>query len=1108
MKFRFRFLALSLLVLAVGGLTLSSFMRITAVSAQNTTQDAKGAKQPAFKSFKPVAFGITPRLSEVPERKAKVLTTDILRGTSAERLIRKVPNRELNKEKGDYAVSDGALITPDDTKARRTTTGRAVESTAPVPSGVNFEGLRSTDNIPILGGQVLPPDTIGDVGPTQYVQAVNSVFRVYSKTGTPLTPVRSLGSLFASIGGPCAANDGDPTVNYDALADRWVITQFGVPDPFFQCVAISQTGDATGPYYAYQFNAGGNNLFNDYPKFGVWPDAYYQTTNQFEGGVTFADAGVYAYDRRRMLAGDPNATFIFFNTSELFPGQGIGGVLPSTIDNSTAPPPPGRPNTFAYFTADEFGDPQGDALRLFDFRANFDNPAASSFTERAESPVRVAAFNPLTPTGRNDVEQPTPAPVNTYLDTIGDRIVHRLQYRNFGTALAPDETLVVNQTVNVGTGNTVATHQAAPRYYQLRAVGGTGQFVVQNQGTFVPEGIEPTATTVPNRWMGSVALDNDGNLALGYSVSSLSIFPSIRVTGRLATDPPNTLQPEVSMIEGSGRQTSTSGRWGDYSSMNVDPVDDCTFWYTQEYYQTTSAANWQTRIANFRYPSCTAPEQGTLQVNVTECNSGQALQGASVTINGNLYGTTEVGDGSFSTQLAPGTYTVVIRRPSAGAFGGEETITRTVTITNGGTATINGVCFTGIAQPVAAGVTLVDESCPPANGVIDPGERVTVNLQVRNTGTTSTTNLVGTLQASANVVAPRNPENFGVIAPGGSATRSFEFTAAGNCGDTITLTLQLQDGTSNFGTVTYTVTLGGTLQTAPVTFTNSTPIVIPGVPTPTPSPTPSAGPANPYPSNITVAGVTGTVSTVSVTLNGFNHTFPDDVDILLVGPGGQRFIIMSDAGGGADAVNANITLSDAATNLLPDSTVITSGTFRPTNYGTGDTFPAPAPAGPYASPAPAGTATFASTFGGTQANGTWSLYVVDAFAGDVGTISGGWTLTITPQVPSCESTCGTARLTTTATFARSGANVTATISVRNEGTATATGVTINTASLGAAATGTPLPVNLGNIAPGQTATATVTFANPGAAGTRVPFRIRGTYNGGSLFTASYGVTLP
>lgn len=1105
MKSSFRFLALSLLVLAVGGLTLSSFTRITAVSAQDTKaakqaakqaarQAAKGAQQPAFKSFKPIAFGITPRLSEVPEKKAKVQTTDILRGTGEERLIRKVPNRELNKEKGDYAVPDGALITPDNTKARRSATGRVVESTAPVPSGVNFEGLRSTDNIPILGGQVLPPDTIGDVGPTQYVQAVNSLFRVYSKTGTPLTPVRSLGSLFASIGGPCAANDGDPTVNYDALADRWVITQFGVPDPFFQCIAVSQTGDATGPYYAYQFNAGGVNLFNDYPKFGVWPDAYYQTTNQFEGN-TFADAGVYAYDRRRMLAGDPNATFIFFNTSQLFPGQGIGGVLPSTIDNSTSPPPPGRPNTFAYFTADEFGDPQGDALRLFDFRANFDNPAASSFTERAESPVRVAAFNPVSPAGRDDVEQPPPSVLATQsLDSIGDRIVHRLQYRNFGTALAPDETLVVNQTVNVGTGNTLAAHQAAPRYYQLRAVGGTGQFVVQNQGTFVPDGIDPTATTAANRWMGSVALDNDGNLALGYSVSSRVIFPGIRVTGRLATDPPNTLQPEVSMIEGSGVQTSTSSRWGDYSSMNVDPVDDCTFWYTQEYYQTTSAADWQTRIANFRYPSCTAPEQGTLQVNATECLSGQPLQGASVTVNGNLYGTTEVGDGSFSTQLAPGTYTVVIRRPSVGPFLGDETVTRTVTITNGGTATINGICFTGVPQPVTDGSTLVNESCPLDNDVVDPGERVTVNLRVRNTGTTNTTNLTGTLEPSANVIAPSDPQNYGNVAPGASVGRDFSFTAAANCGDTLTLTLRLRDGTTDLGTATYTVQVGGR-----TTFTNPTSITIPG-----------DGAATPYPSSINVVGVLGTVQSVRVSLNGFGHTFPDDVDVLLVSPSGRKMIILSDVGSATAVTNTTINLDDAAAALAPDAGPIPSNTtvtYKPTNIGATDTFPAPAPAAPYQNPPTAGAATFASVFGGDNPNGTWRLYVVDDLGGDSGVIAGGWTLNFVNAQAACNTACGQARLETTSTLARdSSNNVVATITITNNGTTSAANVVLTTATINSTG-GQPLPQSYGSIAPGQSVTRTVTFPGTSTATGAAVLSIDGTFNGGT-FGGSRRVTLP
>jgi subtilisin-like proprotein convertase family protein len=291
------------------------------------------------------------------------------------------------------------------------------------------------------------------------------------------------------------------------------------------------------------------------------------------------------------------------------------------------------------------------------------------------------------------------------------------------------------------------------------------------------------------------------------------------------------------------------------------------------------------------------------------------------------------------------------------------------------------------------------ENCGGAgNGAIDPGETVTVALPVVNNGGTPTTNLVATLQLTGGVSAiyATNPQNYGVVTLGGGAvSRSFRFQASGSCGGTLTATLQLQDGATNLGTVSYNFQLG-TTTLATQSFSNTTAILIPAG-----QPTTTSGVATPYPSNITVSGVTATVTKVTVELKQFNHTFPDDVDVLLVSPTGQKMIIMADTGGSPDAVNADITLDDAAAALLPDGTVITTGTFRPTNIGTGDTFAAPAPAAPYLSAATAGTDTLNSAFAGQNPNGTWSLYVVDDLGGDVGNFNGGWALNITTATPVC-----------------------------------------------------------------------------------------------------------
>src|SRR5688572_16974552 len=299
------------------------------------------------------------------------------------------------------------------------------------------------------------------------------------------------------------------------------------------------------------------------------------------------------------------------------------------------------------------------------------------------------------------------------------------------------------------------------------------------------------------------------------------------------------------------------------------------------------------------------------------------------------------------------------------------------------------------------------EAAPPAtlvaecgsNGAPDPGEVVTMSFPLRNVGTGLTTDLVATLQASGGVTPHSGPQNYGVMSPVGPAvSREFTFAVSGAaaCGSDITATFALEDDGVSLGTVSFTIRVGATVTTV-TNGANANAITIPG----TGTGAASGSPANPYPSNINIAGVLGTVTKVTVSVTGFSHTFPGDVDMLLVGPGGQKFIVMSDSGGGTDAVNLNMTFDDTAATLLPATLV--SGTFRPTNIGAVDPFPAPAPAAPYQSPATGGAATFASVFNGLNPNGTWSLYVVDDAGIDTGSISSGWSLSITTADPVCET---------------------------------------------------------------------------------------------------------
>jgi len=456
------------------------------------------------------------------------------------------------------------------------------------PPSISFEGVSN------LNG-VLPPDTNGAIGPNHYVQWVNLSLAVYARGPAGSTPSLIYGpvagnTLWTGFGGPCeTTNNGDPVVRYDQLADRWLISQLALPNsvfgllfaPFYQCIAVSATPDPTGPYYRYQYSF---QKLNDYPKFGVWPDAYYMTMNQFSAPfLSFAGQGVLAFDRNAMLQGLP-ANMIFFDLGSV--NINLGGMLPADLDGP--PPPSGSPNYFVEVDDDAWGFPQ-DQLELWKFHVDWTTPSNSSFTQ--------AALLPTAPFDSNlcgGAESCVPQPGTTEkLDTLSDRLMYRLQYRNFGD----HESLVVNHTVDVD-----GTDHAGIRWYEVRDPNGLPS--IYQQGTYAPDS--------DHRWMGSAAMDSSGNLAIGFSVSSATTYPSIRYAARLATDPLGTLaQGETTLIAGSGSQTHTADRWGDYSMMTVDPNDGCTFWYTQEYYATTSLAGWQTRVGAFTLPSCALPPPPT-----------------------------------------------------------------------------------------------------------------------------------------------------------------------------------------------------------------------------------------------------------------------------------------------------------------------------------------------------------------------------------------------------------------------------------------------------------------------------------------------------------------
>jgi hypothetical protein len=466
---------------------------------------------------------------------------------------------------------------------------QAVSGSNALPAPLfSFNGL---DN----GDALVPPDPNGDIGydpatgKKYYVQMVNVSFAIWDVTNTPARvygPARN-NTLWQGFGGSCeTTNSGDPIVLFDPLAQRWLMSQFSLTNngsgPYYQCIAVSQTADPTGGWHRYEFKFSDTKM-NDYPKFGVWPDAFYYAVNQFTGCPTacaWAGAGVVAFEREQMLAGLP-ARMVYFDLYSRDPN--LSGLLPSDLDGP--PPPSSTPNYFVTMDDDAFGY-SPDQVQVWQFHVDWTNPSMNStFSRSALLPVADIDLN-MCSGSRNCIPQPG---TSRGLDAIAGQMMHRLQYRDFGAYQA----LVGNVTADVDGMN-----HAGIRWFVLRKLGGS--WAIHQQSTYAPD--------ASHRWMGSIAMNGSGDIALGYSVSSSFVYPSVRYTGRLAGDPLGQMTlGEGSLVAGGGSQTHSASRWGDYSMMAVDPADDCTFWYTQEYYEVTSNASWRTRIGAFHLADCTSP---------------------------------------------------------------------------------------------------------------------------------------------------------------------------------------------------------------------------------------------------------------------------------------------------------------------------------------------------------------------------------------------------------------------------------------------------------------------------------------------------------------------
>jgi hypothetical protein len=609
-------------------------------------------------------------------------------------------------------------------------------------TALNRDGIGSGFSGPQGGFSVryAPPDNNGAVGTTQFVETVNVALAVFNKsTGAVQYGPVNINTLWSGFAGGCATNnDGDPTVVFDHLANRWVISQFSVSSlPYTQCVAVSTSADATGSYYRYAFQYD-NIAFNDYPKMGVWPDGYYVTYNIFNNAQTFAGSKICAFDRAKMLTG-ASATQQCVSTSTAF-----GGLLPADLDGSTLPPA-GAPNYLVALGA------TSSQLAVWKFHVDWTNSANSTFSSAI--PITVSSYAEACG-GGTCIPQPS---TGTRLDSLADRLMYRAAYRRF----SDHEALVVSHAVTAG--STVGV-----RWYELRNLSGTP--AVFQQSTFAPD--------ATYRWMPSIAMDKQGNIALGYSASSSAVRPEVRYTGRLAGDALNTMtQGESTIVTGLGSQTQNLTRWGDYTSMSVDPVDDCTFWYTNQYLPASGSFNWRTRLAAFKFPGCgttSSPDfslsasplsatvtQGTAAgytVAVSPVNGYNGLvdlavtsglpAGATATFTPNPASTTS----SLSvttTGVAAGTYTLAIT--------GTDTANSSLTHTTNVTLTV---------QSAAQGQLTL--TATPASRSVNRGSPATYTITITRSG-----GFTGAVSLSASGVPSRTTASF---SPNGTTGNTSTFT--------------------------------------------------------------------------------------------------------------------------------------------------------------------------------------------------------------------------------------------------------------------------------------------------------------------------------------------
>ena len=684
----------------------------------------------------------------------------------------------------------------------------------PAPSSTSFDGLDFT-----TWGDGHPPDTVGDVGPNDYVEAVNTAFGVYDKSSGQQLAAATFATLWQNApdatSGLCKTdNFGDPTVVYDPMADRFIVADFaftgdGTVAPYYECIAVSKTSDPVAGgwwLYAVRTDDATHPWLADYPKMGIWPNGLYMSANMFSP-TSFQEVRVWAFNRSDLESGAAlRQVVIDVGSTSHF------GLLPANLRGAL--PPNGTDELFAAESSTVFG------FEVFKFHVDY-----SGNTSSLSAPVNVSQTAYTFP--RNIPLVPTPG---NGLDSLTDRLMMQAQYRN------------INGVESLWLTHSVYMSKSGPygmQWAQLNVTGGTiATAPVQQQiyGNVGSDGI--------HRWMGSLALDDRGDMALGYSAASQTLDPAVRYAGRLAEDPLGTMpRTETTMIAGGGTQVGNCGsatctRWGDYSAMTIDPVDGCTFWYAQEYYA-VDGLDWHTRIGKFAFPSCTNPStvtapsaaagtfDGTTTLSATLTSAGLPVVGRTVSfsLNGANQGSASTnGSGVASVSgvslvgINAGSYANAV----GASFAGDDTYppssgTAPLTVAKADQA----ITFTG--APASA----VYNTSFPVTATASSGLPVTVTSSgaCSNTGTSVTmtsgtgtcslnanqagnTNYNAAPQASQTTTASKAAQSVALTVPATKVATDAPFTVSGTATSGLPVALGISSGPCTISGST--VTIAGT----------------------------------------------------------------------------------------------------------------------------------------------------------------------------------------------------------------------------------------------------------------------------------------------------------